>query len=66
MSVLINAKRCTGCGRCVMCCPIDAIRVWDGTCVIGNQCYDCDVCALYCPADAIQGARSNNSARADR
>lgn len=66
MSVLINTKRCTGCGRCVMCCPIDAIRVWAGTCLIETHCYDCDICALYCPADAIQATRGKNSVSADR
>lgn len=63
MSVLVNTKRCTGCSRCVMRCPVDAMRVWAGTCVIEDHCIDCDICILYCPADAIKGTHSNGSAR---
>lgn len=53
MSVSIDKIRCTGCGRCVMCCPVDAIRVWYGVCSILDHCIDCNVCVLYCPSDAI-------------
>lgn len=53
MSVRVDRVRCTGCSRCLMCCPVDAIRVWSGLCRVLDHCIDCNVCALYCPADAI-------------
>jgi Fe-S-cluster-containing hydrogenase component 2 len=56
VSVQIEPARCTGCSRCLMCCPVDAIRVWAGCCRVLDHCIDCNVCALYCPADAIAPA----------
>lgn len=56
MSVFVDVKLCTGCGRCFMCCPVDAIRVWVGTCSIADICIDCNICVKYCPLDAIDEA----------
>ncbi len=58
MSVLVDSRRCTGCSRCLMCCPVHAIRVWAGRCSILDRCIDCEVCLLYCPLDAIAAPRS--------
>ena len=56
MSVVVDPARCSGCSRCLMCCPVDAIRVWAGICQVLEPCIDCDLCARYCPADAITPA----------
>lgn len=65
MSVVVLRERCTGCSRCLMCCPVDAIRVWGGSCGILDHCIDCNVCILYCPLDAIAAAiRTDRTERA--
>jgi Fe-S-cluster-containing hydrogenase component 2 len=46
-----------------MCCPVDALRVWAGTCRVLEECIDCDVCILYCPADAIRAAGAEDGGR---
>lgn len=67
MSVAVSRERCTGCSRCLMCCPVNAIRVWGGSCTILDHCIDCNVCVLYCPLDAITASfRTERAPRSGR
>ncbi len=63
----VNEDRCTGCGRCVGPCPVNAIQVVDGANKRSNRgkvikidseaCIGCGVCALVCALDGIGLAR---------
>ncbi len=44
---------CTGCGKCVEHCYVEAITVEDGRAVIGEYCRACGRCATVCPANAV-------------
>jgi NAD-dependent dihydropyrimidine dehydrogenase PreA subunit len=56
---LIDAGRCTGCGRCVGACApqllsLETVR-WKKHAVLhgAERCTGCRLCALRCPFDAI-------------
>jgi ferredoxin len=55
----IDAKRCTGCGRCVGACAPQllslAVQDWKKSAVLqgAERCTGCSLCALRCPFDAI-------------
>lgn len=50
----INLDRCTGCGRCIDVCPMDAITLVDSKAVIDlDKCANCHACESACPVDAI-------------
>ncbi len=55
--VIERIDGCTGCGECVMACPMDVIRMDKKTnkAVIKypEDCQICHQCELYCPVDAI-------------
>ena len=45
--VRVDAARCTGCGACVRCCPVDIRQVGD------RECVHCTRCMSVCPEQAI-------------
>lgn len=50
----INEDVCIGCSHCMVVCPTEAIRVWNGTAIIDeNKCVDCGECQRVCPVKAI-------------
>jgi NAD-dependent dihydropyrimidine dehydrogenase PreA subunit len=51
--ILVDQRKCVGCGQCVVACPEEALRVW-GTCTVGDECTECLVCIDYCPVKAIE------------
>lgn len=57
---LIDADRCSGCGRCIAVCPLPLIafetHAWRKTAVLQNAgpCTGCSQCAFHCPVGAIQ------------
>jgi H+/Na+-translocating ferredoxin:NAD+ oxidoreductase subunit B len=51
---VVNAEKCTGCGRCVVRCQVDAITIEDGMPVISrDKCIGCGVCVTGCQQDAM-------------
>jgi len=50
----VVAEKCTGCGKCVEVCPIEAITVVEGIAVIDLEICDGDgMCVPACPEGAI-------------
>lgn len=47
---------CISCGKCVKCCPMDNIRLADGTPQWGDRCAMCLGCYNVCPRHAIEYA----------
>lgn len=53
--VLVDSETCIGCGQCVAICPVDAIRVENGTAVFDHdRCIGCAECLAACPVHAIK------------
>ncbi len=54
----VNSERCTGCGRCVSVCPVQAISLdFAGRATVNTAlCQSCGVCASQCPVQAISFA----------
>ncbi len=52
--------KCTGCGRCVACCPMDVLRLdeSDGKAVVAypDDCVACWGCESFCPAGVFDVA----------
>ncbi|MCD4655023.1 DUF362 domain-containing protein [bacterium] len=60
--VLIREEQCTGCGQCVLICPVDAIKVVDGTALFDHdKCIGCSECLACCPVNAIKVQWSGTS-----
>lgn len=54
---VVDAARCTHCGRCSQACRYGAIAcVGEQTLVFTELCHACGGCVLVCPADAIHEA----------
>lgn len=57
---VIDAQRCTGCGRCVAACELHLLVLeverWEKFAVLhdANRCTGCSRCAWRCPFDAIR------------
>ncbi len=51
----VTAEKCTGCGRCVTWCPVDAVAILpDRVAHIDYElCYGCGECVASCPYGAI-------------
>jgi ferredoxin len=57
---VIDAARCTGCGRCVAACAprvlsLETLPDWRKSAVLhdAGDCTGCSLCAWRCPFDAI-------------
>ncbi len=51
--ILLNLEKCTGCGRCVLECPKNAIEIYKGKSHTNRQiCDGCGRCAEVCPNEA--------------
>ncbi len=53
MAVVVDEKKCTGCGICEDVCPKDAIHVINSIAVVNDNCIDCSICVKRCPENAI-------------
>ena len=50
----IDSYLCIGCENCLNVCPMGAIRLENGKCVINaEECINCGVCSGECPTGAI-------------
>ena len=54
---LINLEKCTGCGICVACCPMDVLRIDESTKKAQirylQDCVACWSCESFCPRGCI-------------
>lgn len=59
-AAVVNAKgfhvegACTGCGTCVNVCPLNNIKLIDGTPAWGKNCTHCMACISHCPTSVIE------------
>ena len=51
--IKVVLEKCEGCGRCVLDCPLDAIRLVGKKARIGEACSECGACMKVCPEEAI-------------
>ncbi len=52
--IQVLESRCTGCGKCVACCPFGAITCEDGKARVNAACKLCKLCVKQCPEAAIR------------
>lgn len=58
--MFVHAKKfqatsaCTSCGKCAVICPLNNIRLTNGTPVWGKNCTHCMACINRCPSQAIE------------
>jgi MinD superfamily P-loop ATPase len=53
---LVDAKLCTKCGECALCCPYKAIKLAPLPLFNEKQCRGCWACYNLCPEKAIYTA----------
>lgn len=53
--MVVDSKKCVGCGICVENCPMGAIVISNGHAEIDKtKCINCGACAANCPNQAIK------------
>jgi ferredoxin len=53
---LNRLNRAAACNRCVLACPVDAIRVLNGQVQVdGDRCAQCGACVGACPVEVFRG-----------
>ncbi|MCW4022085.1 MAG: EFR1 family ferrodoxin [Candidatus Bathyarchaeota archaeon] len=50
-----DTTKCNGCGTCVKVCPVNNIKIVNGSPQWQNHCETCYACFLWCPKEAIFG-----------
>ena len=53
MSAKVDNKKCTGCGKCVDICSVQAIKIENSKAVISDECVECGVCLDECAVGAL-------------
>jgi NAD-dependent dihydropyrimidine dehydrogenase PreA subunit len=51
--VIVDLKKCVGCGTCQIVCPLEAIYAWTQARLDRTRCTDCYVCVESCPQEAL-------------
>jgi Fe-S-cluster-containing hydrogenase component 2 len=51
--VMVNSKKCRGCGACVEACPFGAIFIHPDT-QKAIKCVTCGFCTKYCPVNTLR------------
>ena len=54
---------CRGCGLCEKVCPMNNIKIVDGTPVFGHNCVSCAGCIQNCPNNAMHHSEEKSEAR---
>lgn len=52
----VDIEKCIGCGKCVIFCPMDCIKIIDGQASVNeDECVECGVClrTAGCPSNAL-------------
>lgn len=53
--IMVDEKKCIGCGACASICPTGAIKIVNGKANIDTKkCIKCGSCAQFCPVGAIE------------
>ncbi|MFC1907698.1 DUF362 domain-containing protein [Chloroflexota bacterium] len=52
--LMVNQKRCVGCGQCVPFCPSQALKAWGIAEILRENCNECLECLDYCPVEALE------------
>lgn len=60
--------KCVDCGKCVLYCPTENLRMKDGKVIIGKQCTLCGRCLSRCPNGALTllGKKTDETSCIDR
>lgn len=60
---VLDEARCTGCGDCVVVCPVDCLALAGALPWLPrpNQCVSCSLCAVICPVDALRMAAPDSA-----
>lgn len=67
LNPFVIEKKCTGCGRCIKWCPVDAISLMDDKARINdNRCVGCGECIEVCPEGAMTLNWSNDTIRVQK
>jgi NAD-dependent dihydropyrimidine dehydrogenase PreA subunit len=54
MPMIVDHSKCSGCGTCVMDCPLGAVRLKKKKAVIDESCCECGACRRVCPEEAVR------------
>jgi ferredoxin len=55
VTLVLDEKKCMGCGMCLLVCPHAVLSLTNGTAAIVNRdaCMECGACSRNCPAEAL-------------
>ena len=56
MPVQVNQEECTGCGDCVVACPVEGVLVLENEKAVvakPDECIECNACVDECPSGAM-------------
>lgn len=52
-ALYVERKRCVGCKKCEVICPVNNIEMLEGIACVGDNCIACMRCYHFCPTKAI-------------